>query len=161
MSDSLRPHESQHTRPPCLSPSPGVHSDSCPSSPWCLPAISSSVVPFSYCPQSLPASVFSNESTLHMRWPKYWSFTFSIIPSKEIPKNHLCSCWSCEWNQPKWMNNLVHLQSHLFCTSEQKTWGWVVLQSEDVLTETRWGILSSYSLQRLPLPILICNNSQS
>ena len=39
-----------------------------------------------YCPQSLPASVFSNESTLHMRWPKYWSFSFSIIPSKEIPE---------------------------------------------------------------------------
>ena len=54
--DSLRPHESQHTRPPCPSPTPGVHSDSCPSSPWCHPAISSSVVPFSSCPQSLPAS---------------------------------------------------------------------------------------------------------
>ena len=51
----------------------------------CHPAISSLVVPFSSCPQSLPASVFSNESTLHMRWPKYWSFSFSIIPSKEIP----------------------------------------------------------------------------
>ena len=46
---------------------------------------SSSVIPFSSCPQSLPASVFSNESTLHMRWPKYWSFSFSIIPSKEHP----------------------------------------------------------------------------
>ena len=56
MSDSLRPHESQHTRPPCPSPTPGVHSDSRPSSPWCHPAISSSVVPFSSCPQSLPAS---------------------------------------------------------------------------------------------------------
>ena len=55
VSDSLRPHESQHTRPPCPSPSPEVHSDSCPSSPWCHPAIS--VVPFSSCPQSLPASV--------------------------------------------------------------------------------------------------------
>ena len=48
-------------------------------------SISSSVVPFSSCPQSLPASIFSSESTLHMRWPKYWSFSFSIIPSKEIP----------------------------------------------------------------------------
>ena len=56
VSDSLRPHESQHARPPCPSPSPGVHSDSCPSSLWCHPAISSSVVPFSSCPQSLPAS---------------------------------------------------------------------------------------------------------
>ena len=57
MSNSLRPHESQHARPPCPSPTPGVHSDSRPSSQWCHPAISSSVVPFSSCPQSLPASV--------------------------------------------------------------------------------------------------------
>ena len=55
VSDSLWPHESQHTRPPCPSPIPKVHSDSRPSSPWCHPTISSSVVPFS-CPQSLPAS---------------------------------------------------------------------------------------------------------
>ena len=53
---SLRPHELQHARPPCPSPTPGVHSDSRPSSQWCHPAISSSVVPFSSCPQSLPAS---------------------------------------------------------------------------------------------------------
>ena len=56
VSDSLRPHESQHARPPCPSPSPGVHPNSCPSNRWCHPAISSSVVPFSSCPQSLPAS---------------------------------------------------------------------------------------------------------
>ena len=56
MSDSLWPHESQHTRPPCPSPTPGVHSDSRPSSRRCHPAISSSVVPFSSCPQSLPTS---------------------------------------------------------------------------------------------------------
>ena len=56
MSNSLRPHESQHARPPCPSPTPGIHPDSRPSSQWCHPAISSSVVPFSSCPQSLPAS---------------------------------------------------------------------------------------------------------
>ena len=56
VSDYLWPHESQHARPPCPSPSPGVHSNSCPSSWWCHSAISSSVVPFSSCPQSLPAS---------------------------------------------------------------------------------------------------------
>ena len=56
VSNSLRPHESQHARPPCPSPSPRVHSDSRPSSRWCHPAISSSVIPFSSCPQSLPAS---------------------------------------------------------------------------------------------------------
>ena len=56
VSNSLGPHESQHSRPPCPSPTPGVHSDSHPSCQWCHPAISSSVVPFSSCPQSLPAS---------------------------------------------------------------------------------------------------------
>ena len=56
VSDSLWPHESQHARPPCPSPTPRVHSDSCPSSQWCHSAISSSVVPFSSCPKSLPAS---------------------------------------------------------------------------------------------------------
>ena len=56
MSDSLRPHELQHARPPCPSPTPRVHTDSRPLSWWCHPAISSSIVPFSSCPQSLPAS---------------------------------------------------------------------------------------------------------
>ena len=64
VSDSLRAHESQHTRPPCPSPTPGVQSDSCPSSPWCHPAISSSAVPFSSCPQSLPASEYFPMSQL-------------------------------------------------------------------------------------------------
>ena len=68
----------------CPSPTPGVHSNSCPSSLWRHPAISSSVIPFSSCPQSLPSiRVFSSESTLHMRWPKYWSFSLSISPSNE------------------------------------------------------------------------------
>ena len=56
MSDSLQPHESQYARPPCPSPAPEVYSNSCPSSRWCHPASSSSVIPFSLCPQSLPAS---------------------------------------------------------------------------------------------------------
>ena len=86
VSDSLRSHESQHARPHYPSPTPRVHSDSSPSSQWCHPAISSSVVFSSFCPPIPPSiRVFSNESTLHMRWPKYWSFSFSIIPSKEIP----------------------------------------------------------------------------
>ena len=85
MSDSLRPHESQHARHPCPSPTPGVHSDSCPSSQWWHWAISSSVVPFSSCPESLPASEPFPMSQHFTRWPKYWSFSFSIIPSKEIP----------------------------------------------------------------------------
>ena len=56
VSDSLPPHELEHDRPPCPSPTPGVHSDSCPSSRSCHPAILSSIIPFSSCPQSLPAS---------------------------------------------------------------------------------------------------------
>ena len=56
VAQSLRPHELQYARPPCLSPTPGVYWNSCPSSRWCHPAISSSLVPLSSCPQSLPAS---------------------------------------------------------------------------------------------------------
>ena len=62
-----------------------VHSNSRPSSQWCHPTISSSVVPFFATPIPPSIRVFSNESTLCMRWPKYWSFSFSIIPSKKIP----------------------------------------------------------------------------
>ena len=86
VSNSLRPHESQHTRPPCPSVTPGVYSNSCPLSQWCHPAISSSVVPFSSCPLIPPSlRVFSSESTLHLRWLKYWIFSFSISPSNEHP----------------------------------------------------------------------------
>ena len=74
VSDSLWPHESQHARPPCPSSTPGVHSKSHPSSRWCHPAISFSVL---LPPISPSIRVFSNESTLRMRWPKYWSFSFS------------------------------------------------------------------------------------
>ena len=82
MSNFLRPHEPQHARPPCPSPTPGVHPNPCPSSRWCHPTISSSVVPFS---SSIFHSirVFSNESALHIRWPKYWSFNFGISLSNE------------------------------------------------------------------------------
>ena len=86
MSNSLRPHEPQHARPLCPSPTPGVYSNSCPSSWWCHPATSSSVIPFYSCPPTPPSiRVFSNESTLRMRWPKYWSFSFRISPSNEYP----------------------------------------------------------------------------
>ena len=85
MSDSLQPHESEHARPPCPLPTPRVHLDSHPSSQRCHSAISSSVIPFSSCPQSLPASQSFPMSQLCMRWSKYWNFSFSIIPSKEIP----------------------------------------------------------------------------
>ena len=85
VSDSLRPHELQHSRPPCPSPTPGVHSKSCPLSRWCHPAISSSVILLFLPPIPSSIRVLSTESTLCMRWPKYWSFSFSIIPSNEHP----------------------------------------------------------------------------
>ena len=69
MFDTLWPHELQHARPPCPSPTPGGYSNSCPSSWWCHPAISSSVKPFSSCPQSLPASG-SFPMSSHRAWQK-------------------------------------------------------------------------------------------
>ena len=81
--DSLRPHGLQHARLSCPSPTPGTYSNSCPLSQWCHPTISSSVIPFSFCLWSFPASVSFHESVLHIRWPKYWSFSFSISPANE------------------------------------------------------------------------------
>ena len=87
MSDSLRPHESQHARPPCPSPTPGVYSNSRTSIESVMP--SSHLIlccPLLLLPPIPPSiSVFSSESTLLMSWPKYWSFSFSISPSKEHP----------------------------------------------------------------------------
>ena len=83
MSNSLQPHGLQHTRLLCPSPTPRAYSNSCPSSQWCHPTISSSVIPFSSHLQSFSVRVFSSESALRIRWPKYWSFSFSISPSNE------------------------------------------------------------------------------
>ena len=76
-------HGPQHTRLPCPSPTPRACSNSCPLSQWCHPTISSSVFPFSSCLQSFPASGSFLMSHLCIRWPKYWSFSFSISPSNE------------------------------------------------------------------------------
>ena len=80
MSDSLWLHVLQHARLPCPSPTPGVHPNSCVSSQWCHPSISSSVIPFSSCPNSSSIRVFYNESTLRMRWPKYWISASAWVP---------------------------------------------------------------------------------
>ena len=83
MSDSLQPHGLQHARLPCPSPTPGACSNSCPSSRGCHPTISSSR-PLLFLPSMFPnIRVFSNGSVIHIRWPKYWSFSFSISPSNE------------------------------------------------------------------------------
>ena len=87
MSNSLQPHELQHARPPCPTPTPGVHSDSRPSIDSVIP--SSHLIlchPLLLLPPIPPSiRVFFSESTLRMRWPKYWSFSFSIILSKQHP----------------------------------------------------------------------------
>ena len=85
MSNSLWPHGLQHTRLPYPSLSLRDCSNSCPLSQWCHPVISSSVAPFSSCPQSgsTRIRVFSNELALSIRWPKYWNFSFCISPSNE------------------------------------------------------------------------------
>ena len=101
VSDSLRHHESQHTRPPCPSPSPGVHSNSCPSSRWCHPVTSTSVVPFSSCPQSLPASESFPMSQL-FAWGGQ-SPGVSALPSF-LPKN------TQDWSPLEW-TGWISLQS--------------------------------------------------
>ena len=83
MSNSLQPHWPQHARPPYPSPTPEVNSKSCPLSQLCHPTISSSVFPFFSCLSLSQYRVFSNESVLRIRWPKYWSVSFSISPSNE------------------------------------------------------------------------------
>ena len=117
VSDSLQPYESQHVRPPSPSPTPGVHSNSGPSSRWCHPAISSSVVPFSSCPQSLPASGSFPMSQL-FTWGGQ-SIGVSALASF-IPKKS--QDWSLEWTgwislQSKWLSRVFSnttVQKHQF-----------------------------------------------
>ena len=85
MSDSLQTHEQHHTRPPCPSPTLGVHPNLCPLSRWCHPPSHPLVSPL-LLPSIFPSiRVFSNESTLYIRWPKHWCFSFNISPSSEHP----------------------------------------------------------------------------
>ena len=100
VSDSLRPHELQHTRPPCPSPIPGVHQNSCASSQWCHPAISSSVIPFSSCPQTLPESGPFPMSQLFAQW---LHFHFSLSCIGEGNGSPLqCSCLENPRNGGAW-----------------------------------------------------------
>ena len=83
MSNSLSPRGLQHARLPCLSPTPGAYSNSCPSSRWCHPP-SHPLYSLLLLPSIFPSiRVFSNELVLRIRWPKYWSFSFNISPSNE------------------------------------------------------------------------------
>ena len=90
MSDSLQHQRLQQARLSCPSPTPGACLNSCPSNRRCHPSISSSVVPFSFCLQSCPASPCFSMSQLCIKWPEYWTFTFRISPSNEY--SGLISC---------------------------------------------------------------------
>ena len=114
VSDSLRPHGLHHTRPPCPSPTPGVYPNSCPLSRWCHPSI---LCPPLLLPPSIIPSirVFSNESTLGIKWPKYWSFGFSISPSNEY--SGLISFkmdWLDLFAVQRTLKSLLQLQKHQF-----------------------------------------------
>ena len=115
VSDSLWPHESQHARPPYPSPTPTVHSNSCPSSWWCHPAISSSAVPFSFCPQSVPASESFPVSQL-FAWGGQ-SVGVSALASL-LPKN------TQDWSPLEW-TGWISLQSkglsRVFCVAGYKS----------------------------------------
>ena len=129
MSNSLRPHESQHARPPYPSPSSRVHSDSRPSSPWCHPAISPSVVPFSSCPQSLPALESFPMSQL-FAWGGQSTGASALASS--LPKK------SQGWSPSE-------------CT------GWISLQSKGlsrVLSNTTAQKLSAFSIVQLSHPYM-------
>ena len=98
MSDSLRPHESQHARPPCPSRTLRVHPNSCALSQWCHPAISSSVVPFSSCPQSLPASGSFPMSQLFASGGQ----SIGVSASASVPPMNTQDWSSLEWTD--WMS---------------------------------------------------------
>ena len=103
VSDSSRPHESQHARPPCPSPTPRGHSDSRPSSQWCRPAISCSVVPFSSYPWSLPASEsFPRWCQLSFQKAVLIYFLTSNV-RLSISQHHQ---WNSNWSEEKWCINL-------------------------------------------------------
>ena len=116
MSDSLWPREPQHARPPCPSPTPGVHPNSCPSSRWCHPAISSSVVPFSSCPQSLPASECFPVSQLFT----WGGQSTRVSASASVPPKKSQSWSPSEWTG--WKHQFFSTQPSSQSNSHIHTW---------------------------------------
>ena len=120
MSDSLQPHEPQHMRPPCPSPTPTVHPNPCPLSQWCHPTISSSVVPFSSCPQSFPASGSFQMSQLSASGGQ----SIGMSASTSVPPMDTQD-WSLCWNQKRDVsiyNESFHF--HCFRVYESALWSY-------------------------------------
>ena len=125
MSNSLQLHGLQHTKLPCPSPTPRACSNSCPSGQWCHPTISSSVVPFSSCLQSFTIRVCSDESALHIKWSKYWSFSISISPSNEYSGLFPLGLMSLISLQSKGLSRIFSnttVQKHQFFSAQISLW---------------------------------------
>ena len=136
VSSSLRPRESQHARPPCPSPTPGVHSNSCPLSQSCHPAISSSVVPFSSCPQSLPASEsfpmsqlfawggqsteVSDSETERSQLPMITSGSIKILTQECVVKNPVLNIAQLRLLSIWWRVNVIGLIMHRGCAGSKQ-----------------------------------------
>ena len=121
VSDSLRLHESQHARPPCPSPTPRVHPNSCPSSRQCRPAISSSVVPFSSCPQSLPASICEQNNKCRIQLLNKVPNTYSTSWADNNPGqiNIKCKSWHLLPNSSWLTSSSIPKETHTYLGTEK------------------------------------------
>ena len=133
MSDTLRPHEPQHARPPCPSPTPGVNPNPCPSSRWCHPATSSSVVPFSSCPQSFPAL---GSFSMSQFFPWGGQSIGVSASTSVLPMN------TQDWSPLGWTGWIF-----LHTDDQKNTWKGVqpCLLLENAKSEPQWGITSQWS----------------
>ena len=128
---TLWPHGLQHARLPCPSPTPGACSNSCPLDRWCHPTISSSVVPFSSCLQSFPASgPFQMKSALCIRWPKYWLLTLGVPASAPVLPMNIQDWFPLGWTgwislQSKGLARVFSsttVRKHLFFGAQLSSW---------------------------------------
>ena len=115
MSDSLWPHEPQHARPPCPSPAPRVHPNPCPSSQWCHPTLSSSVIPFSSCPQSFPASGSFQMSQLYISGGQ----SIGVSASTSVPPMNTQDWFPLGWTD--WISLQSKGLSRVFCNTKFKS----------------------------------------
>jgi len=155
MSDSLWPHGLQHARLPCPSPTPRACSNSCPSSWWCHPTISSSVIPFSSCLQSFPIGVFSNESVLHIRWPKYSASALASVLPMNIQDWFPLGLTGWISLQSKVISRVFSnttIQKHQFFSAQLSLW------SNSHIHTTRWTFVGKVSVHR---PLLGASDTNS